>query len=295
MSRLPPLNALRCFEAAARHRSFSKAAAELNVTQSAVSHQVRQLEDWFGVILFERQGRQTIATPRGEHLALALADALAIMHDACRQVKSTLSNGTLTIGVLPSIATIWLIPKLDAFFKAYPDIPVKLVYSLQGQALNFNDIDIAITWGPRDEQPALVTRIFPGDTVAVANPSLVARDGPFTTPKGLLTAPLLHDTDRIGWQRFMKKLGLRHPHAEHGPVFEDFNMLRAAALAGQGVALCPRSLINDDVVAGRLVLLYNSITINENYGYWLVEPENQEGRATAVAAFKAWLIATAGA
>jgi LysR family transcriptional regulator, glycine cleavage system transcriptional activator len=295
MAKLPPLNALRCFEAAARHRSFSRAASELHVTQSAVSHQVRQLEDWFGIMLFERQGRQTLPTSRGEALALDLAEAFGIMLDACRQVKAGHGGATLTIAVLPSIATIWLIPKLEAFFQAHPTIPVKVVYLLQGQPLSFDDIDIAITWGKDGANAGKAVRLLAGDTVAVANPALIARDGPFDKSHSLLHAPLLHDTDRQGWLRFMKKLGLRHANPDSGPVFEDFNLLRAAALAGQGLALCPRSLIMDDVKAGRLVHLFDGTAINEDWGYWLVEPENTEGRADAIAAFKAWILGEAAA
>lgn len=296
MAKLPPLNALRCFEAAARHRSFSRAASELHVTQSAVSHQVRQLEDWFGVMLFERQGRQTVPTAKGETLASGLAEAFAIMQESCRQVKASQAGATLTIAVLPSIATIWLIPKLAAFFKAHPEVPVKVVYLLAGQPLNFNDIDIAITWGTeRSQQEGRATRLLQGDSVAVANPALIARAGPFERSHALLHAPLLHDTDRQGWQLFMKRLGLRHANPESGPVFEDFNLLRAAALAGQGLALCPRSLIQDDVSSGRLVVLFEGTAVNEELGYWLVEPLNTEGRAAAIGAFKAWLMKEAGA
>jgi len=295
VARLPSLNALRCFEAAARSGSFSRAAEELNVTQSAVSHQVRQLEDWFGVLLFERQGRQTVPTAKGEMLANGLAEAFAIMQESCRQVKASQAGATLTIAVLPSIATIWLIPKLNVFFRDHPEVPVKVVYLLAGQPLNFNDIDIAITWGKDGANAGKAVRLLAGDTVAVANVTLIARDGPFDKSHSLLHAPQLHDTDRQGWLRFMKKLGLRHANPDSGPVFEDFNLLRAAALAGQGLALCTRSLIMDDVKAGRLVHLFDGTAINEDWGYWLVEPENTEGRADAIAAFKAWILGEAAA
>ncbi|MBK8770811.1 MAG: LysR family transcriptional regulator [Rhizobiales bacterium] len=296
MAKLPPLNALRCFESAARHRSFSRAATDLHVTQSAVSHQVRQLEDWFGVLLFERQGRQTVPTAKGEMLANGLAEAFAIMQESCRQVKASQAGATLTIAVLPSIATIWLIPKLNVFFRDHPEVPVKVVYLLAGQPLNFNDIDIAITWGKEGGAgEGRASRFLAGDSVAVANPALIAREGPFDKSHQLLHAPLLHDTDRQGWQRFMRKLGFRHANPESGPVFEDFNLLRAAALAGQGLALCPRSLIHDDVLSGRLVVLFEGTAINEDWGYWLVEPLNTEGRADAIAAFKSWLMKEAAA
>jgi LysR family transcriptional regulator, glycine cleavage system transcriptional activator len=295
MAKLPPLTALRCFEAAARHKSFSLAARELHVTQSAVSHQVRQLEDWFGLTLFDRQGRQTVPTPRGETLASSLGDAFTIMHEACRVMKSGASGTPLTIAVLPSIATIWLIPRLEAFFQRFPHIPVKVIYLLPGVPLNFADIDIAITWSREGSVPARVTRLFSGDTVAVANPALLARDGPFGRPADLLHAHLLHDTDHTGWQRYMKRLGLRHPPANGDPVFEDFNLLRAAVLSGQGLALCPRSLIRDDVAAGRLVELFPETCINEDWGYWLAEPDSTEGRAEGIAAFKDWVLAEAAA
>lgn len=295
MSKLPPLNAMRCFEAAARHRSFSRAATELHVTQSAVSHQVRQLEDWFGILLFERQGRQTVPTSRGEALAQSLSEAFGIMLDACRQAKSGNGGNTLTIAVLPSIATIWLIPKLEAFFRAHPQVPVKVVYLLRGRPLQFEDIDIAITWDSESTNEGKATRLLAGDTVVVANPALVARDGPFNRPHHLLHAPLLHDSDRQGWMSFMKKLGLRHSSPDVGPVFEDFNLLRSAVLAGHGLALCPRSLIQDDVTAGRLVYLYEGTAIYEDWGYWLVEPHNTEGRTGSIAAFKSWILEEAAA
>lgn len=297
MMKLPPLNTLRCFEAAARHKSFSRAADELHITQSAVSHQVRQLEDWFGMALFIRQGRLTAPTDRGQDLARAVGEALSLLQDASKRLKSTDQGTPLTVAVLPSIATIWLIPRLESFYAAHPTVPVKVVYLIYGQPINFHDIDIAITWGPaaalhgRDDVTAI--QLLAGDTVAVANPVLADTFGPFTTPQKLLNTPLLHDTDRHGWQRFMKKAGLRHVAPGTGPVFEDFNMLRAAALAGQGLALCPRSMIEDDVKSHRLMVLFKTISINSDFGYWLVEPSDRSGQSPAAAAFRDWLMAEA--
>ncbi|MFO1034415.1 MAG: LysR family transcriptional regulator [Hyphomicrobiales bacterium] len=176
MAKLPPLTALRCFEAAARHKSFSLAARELHVTQSAVSHQVRQLEDWFGLTLFDRQGRQTVPTAKGEQLAESLGDAFAIMQEACRVVKSGSTGAPLTIAVLPSIATIWLIPRLEAFFQQHPNIPVKVIYLLPGVPLS---LKTRTSPSPAREgaMEGKATRLFSGDTVAVANPALIARDG----------------------------------------------------------------------------------------------------------------------
>jgi LysR family transcriptional regulator, glycine cleavage system transcriptional activator len=291
MVRLPPLNALRCFEAAARWQSFSKAADELHVTQSAVSHQIRQLEQWFGGSLFDRLGRQTVPTPKGEELAKALAEAFDIMATACKRVSQSDATPALTIASLPSIATIWLIPRLARFFADYPEISVKVVYAFAGQPLNFDDYDIAILWGVDEWDGCLKTPLLDGSTIAVCNPQFLAREGAIAEPQDLAGKTLLHDTDRQGWQNWMRTAGVKHAGPAPGPTFEDFNLLRAAALAGQGVALCPRSLIRDDLASGRLVQMFNNIVIMRDHAYYMIEPadaHHQHGKA--VARFKAWLM-----
>lgn len=292
MARLPPLNALRCFEAAARHQSFSKAAQELHVTQSAISHQIRLIEDWFGMSLFVRQGRQTIPTGQGREFAEAVEDAFKIVQDAAARLKSSEANPTLTIASIPSIATIWLIPRLEGFFKAHPEFPVKVVYSIYGQPIDFADIDICITWGTKGSDEHRHTLLFPGATIAVGNPALIERTGPFDAPETLLSAPLLHDSSRVDWQVFMRLAGIRNAQQCPGPIFEDFNFLRAAALAGQGLALCPKSVVQSDIDAGRLVELYKGIVVKEDFGYWLVEPSDEK-IPPAREAFKKWLLSRA--
>ncbi len=290
MAKLPPLNTLRCFEAAARHKSFSRAAEELHITQSAVSHQVRQLEEWFSVKLFLRQGRKTEPTATGLDFAVSIAEAFALIQDATRRLKTGENKPTLTVAVLPSIATIWIIPRLEGFFSANPEVPVKMVYSIHGQQPNFQDVDLAITWGTEPPADVVSTPLLPGECVAVANPSYAAKIDLPHTAQTLLHVTLLHDTDRQGWQKFMRKAGLKQTGLVVGPVFEDFNMLRAAALAGQGLALCPRSVILDDVKAGRLVELFPAIRINEDHGYWLIEPRDDDKRGRHSVAFKSWLL-----
>ena len=290
MARLPSLNALRCFEAAARSGSFSRAAVELNVTQSAVSHQIRQLEQWFGTTLFERQGRQTVPTPRGEELAQSLAEAFDIVAAACKRLAEARAGQELTIASLPSIATFWLIPRLSRFIESHPDVSVKVVYAFHGQRIDFNGCDIAIVWGRGDWEDAQATRFLAGDTVAVCNPIYLEREGPFRTPADIIGKPLLHDTNRADWQAWMRQAGLKMPEPSGGPVYEDFNLLRAAALAGQGIALCPRAAISDDFAAGRLVQLFD-VAIKQDYGYHMVEPATGSGRRPeSHGQFKAWLI-----
>lgn len=290
MARLPPLNALKCLEAAARAQSFSKAAEELHVTQSAVSHQIRQLEEWFGISLFDRKGRQTVPTPKGEELARALGEAFDIMAAACKRIASSDAGPALTIASLPSIATIWLIPRLSRFFTEHPNVAVKVVYAFHDQRLDFDDIDIAILWGTGEWQDCKATRMLEGATVAVCNAALYEKEGPFDSPQSLLGKPLLHDTNRLGWQTWMRNAGLKHAGPMPGTIFEDFNLLRAAALAGQGVALCPRSLIGDDLASGRLVQVSNT-TIMDDHAYHIIEPADAQHRhAEAIALFKEWLL-----
>jgi LysR family glycine cleavage system transcriptional activator len=291
--RLPSLNALRCFEAAARSGSFSRAADELNVTQSAVSHQIRQLEQWFGLTLFDRQGRNTMPTAKGQELARSLAEAFDIMAAACRRLAQSEAGPTLTIAALPSIATIWLIPKLSQFFAKHPEISVKVIYAFADQKLNFDDFDIAILWGPGEWEGSRSTRFLAGNTVAVCNPGFLEKQGPFDNAQNILGKPLLHDTDRLDWQNWMRRAGLKHAGPAPGPIFQDFNLLRAAALAGQGIALCPKSLITDDLASGRLVQLFDT-EIKLDYAYCIIEPADGSGRRTeAITQFKDWLLGAA--
>lgn len=295
ISRLPSLNALRCFEAAARSGSFSRAAEELNVTQSAVSHQVRQLEQWFGLSLFDRLGRQTMPTPKGQQLARSLAEAFDIMGAACRRLAQSEAGPSLTIAALPSIATIWLIPRLSQFFLDHPEISVKIIYAYYGQKIDFDECDIGILWGPGEWEGCHSTRLLDGDTVAVCNPNYLEKEGPFAQPQSILAKPLLHDTDRLDWQNWMRHAGVKHAGPSPGPVFQDFNLLRAAALAGQGLALCPRSLVADDVASGRLVQLFDT-AIKRDYAYCIIEPADGNGRRTdAIIQFRDWLLTSARA
>ena len=284
VSRLPSLNALRCFEAAARSGSFSRAAEELNVTQSAVSHQVRQLEQWFGLSLFDRLGRQTIPTPKGQELARSLAEAFDIMAAACRRLQQSEHGPALTIAALPSFATIWLIPRLSQFFSEHPEISVKVVYAFAGHKIDFDEVDIAVLWGPGEWEGCRSTRLLPGSTVPICNPIYLEREGPFDVPQAILGKPLLHD---------MRHAGLKHAGPSPGPIFQDFNLLRAAALAGQGIALCPRRLIADDLASGRLVQLFD-IDIKHDYAYSIIEPGSGSARRSeALETFRHWLLSTA--
>lgn len=289
----PPLGALRVFEAVARHGSFSRAADELCVTQSAVSHQVRGLEAWFGAPLFARSGNRATLLPHAAELAAALARAFGDVDAACRRARRAGGPPSLTVAVIPSVAICWLIPRLGSFRALVPGLEVRVVYALHGQPIDFGDVDVAVVFaGAPPLLPEMtVTPFLPGRTVPVCAPHL----GQPATAAEMLAAGLLHDTDASGWRAWLDASGAPEVEVPAGPMFEDFNLLRAAALAGQGVALCPPAIIVDDLREGRLVPL-SETAIRDGYGYYIVsaaEPDPQRG--PGIEAFRAWLLSTAPA
>lgn len=291
MYRLPPLNALKCFEAAARQQSFSKAADELHVTQSAVSHQIRQLEQWFGVTLFDRQGRQTLPTPEGRELAASLEEAFGQMASACQRIAKNDGRTTLTIASIPSVATIWLIPRLPAFLAANPSINIRLIHAFHDQPVDFADVDLAITYGNWDEAPAGAVRLMSGVSVPVCSPLYLDQQGPLDEPADLLRTTLLHDEDRKGWRNWFKAAGVKVKDAQPGPIFEGFNLLHSAILAGQGVGLAPRLLLRRDLQAGRLVSLFDVEVLLERAYYMTAPQVPRPSRAAEAETVKSWLLA----
>jgi DNA-binding transcriptional LysR family regulator len=294
MSRLPPLNALKSFEAAARANSFSKAADELHVTQSAVSHQIRQLEEWFGMDLFERRGRHTLPTPEGAELAQTLAEAFAAIATACQRLTRSHDRFSLTIAAIPSIASLWLIPRLPQFLSLHPHINVRLLHAIYGQPIDFEDVDLAIVYGDWADAPPHAEKFLSGASVAVCSALYAEQFGPFTTPSDLLNQTLLHDIDRRPWMRWFKAHGLKLDERKPGPLFEGFNLLHSAMLAGQGVGLAPLSILADDLASGRLIHLFDTQVLEEK-AYYICQPSSPRNNARAeVATLRNWHLHSAG-
>jgi LysR family transcriptional regulator, glycine cleavage system transcriptional activator len=283
----PPLGALRAFEAVARHGSFSRAADVLCVTQSAVSHQVRGLEAWFGAPLFERHGNRASLLPHAAELAQALARALDDIDSACRRAQRAGGPPVLTVAVIPSIAICWVIPRLGAFRALAPGIEVRIVYAFHGQPIDFRDVDLAVVFAdsPQALPEMKTTHFLPGLTVPVCAP----HHGRPQSVAEILRAGLLHDTDATGWRAWLDAAQAPQVEVPAGPVFEDFNLLRAAALAGQGVALCPLAMIADDLREGRLVQLSNT-AIRADYAYYILVGTRP---APGLDKFRDWLLSTA--
>jgi len=282
----PPLGALRAFEAVARHGSFSRAADALCVTQSAVSHQVRGLEAWFGAPLFERHGNRASLLPHAVELAQALARALDDIDAACRRARRAGGPPVLTVAVIPSVAICWLIPRLGAFRALAPGIEVRIVYAFHGQPIDFRDVDLAVVFAesPQALPDVTKTHFLPGLTVPVCAPH---RGRPGSVAE-ILHAGLLHDTDATGWRAWFDAAGASEVEVAAGPVFEDFNLLRAAALAGQGVALCPLAMIADDLRDGRLVQLSDT-AIRAGCAYYIVVGARPKPE---IETFRDWLLST---
>ncbi len=292
----PPLNALRVFEAVARHGSFSRAATELCVTQSAVSHQVRALEAWFDGPLFERRGNRATLLPHGADLARALAVSLGDIDAACRRARRTAAPPTLTVAVIPSVAICWLIPRLAGFRALAPAVDLRIVYAIHGQEIDFRDVDLAIVYAPGTPRlPGLdAVRFLPGASAPVSSRGFAEAQAPLATGRDFAAAGLLHDSGHAGWETWLRDAGEPEVPVGAGPVFEDFNLLRAAALAGQGVAICPVAIIGDDIAAGRLVRLSDRTILNGS-AYFIVSRPAQDGTSASVlAGFRDWLLSEAG-
>jgi LysR family transcriptional regulator, glycine cleavage system transcriptional activator len=267
-----PLNALRCLEVVARTSSFTLAAAELHVTQSAVSHQIKLLEQWMGRPLFERQGNSTKLLPHAATLSNSLSAVFTELNTVCRRARNGTNSKPLVIAVIPSVATCWLIPRLSDFRKRFPAITTRVIYAIHGHHIDFNEVDVAIIYAQQKPEirNTVATHLLSGDSAPVCSASFLELQGEIRTPEQILKAGLLHDTDRRGWAEWLAKTTTKKMDFGEGPIFEDFNLLRAATLAGQGISLCPLTIIEDDLRSNRLIAL-SSVIVNSASAYYLVQ------------------------
>ncbi|RKF38302.1 transcriptional regulator GcvA [Paraburkholderia fungorum] len=290
MRRLPPLGALRAFEAAAKHLSFTRAAAELCVTQAAISHQIRQLEEWLGVRLFERRGHALKLTAKGEAYLPELTGALDRIAAATVRLMEP-DERPLRITVLPSFASRWLVPRLEAFRALHPEIDVRLDSSADVWPFATERFDLGIRSG-LGKWTGLKADLIARETLSpVCSPKLA--DGPpaIRIPDDLRHVRLLHDTPRQGWQRWCDEAGVEGLDMETGASFNDASLALQAAVDGQGVALGRLMLAQDELHSGRLVQPFDIVLPND-YSYWLVYPPAAMNRPNA-AAFRTWLLSEA--
>ena len=310
LSRLPPLNALRAFEAAARHMSFKKAAKELHVTAGAVSHQVKLLEDHLGMPLFRRLTRALELTPEAHAMLPKVREGLLALASAVDLVRAREEACALTVMAPPNFAARWLIPRLARFTDGNPNLELH-VASRQSMVDGAENGHVPLQEAPEDtplvmvrfgdgRYPGLhVDEVFNAVYVAVCSPKLMKGPRALRKPADLRHHTLIHDDTvteegaRPSWNDFLALLGAPELDASRGPRFSDAALAVEAAIEGMGVTLAMKPLVSAEIQAGRLAIPFD-VTAPTSYSYYLVTPET-EAENRSVTAFRQWLLAEAAA
>ncbi|UWU83968.1 transcriptional regulator GcvA [Bradyrhizobium yuanmingense] len=293
-ARLPSLNGLRAFEAAARHLSFTLAASELNVTQTAISHQIRRLEEELGIRLFIRQNRALALTPEARDYLPGVRAAFNDLRLATDRLLRKDDDKVLTVSTLASLAAKWLLPRLTDFQEQHPGIDVRITTSTSLVDFQRDNVDAAIRYG-RGQWPGLRADWLMADELfPVCSPSLLRGDKPLRRPEDLRNHPLLHtsSTNSDDWRLWLTAAGLPADIARHpGITFDMIFMTIQAAIDGIGVAMGRTSYVQDDIAKGRLVVPFK-IALPADAGFYLVAPEGRR-EAPKLVAFRDWMIAAA--
>jgi LysR family glycine cleavage system transcriptional activator len=285
---LPSLNGLRAFEAAARHLNFTRAAEELNVTQAAVSHQIKGLEERLGQPLFRRLNRKLLLTDAGQTLLAPMSQALAIMTEAVARIEGDDGAGMLTISTLDSIASNWLVPRLGRFRASYPDIDVRMAIS--DDLVDFSDggVDVALRYGLGDYPGLHVVPMMTEELFPVCSPAMLETGPPLVEPADLRHYTLFHDNVLEGWPEWFAAAGVTGGGFTHGPAFSHSNLVMRSAIIGEGVALGRSQLVADDLASGRLVKPFE-ISVPSTWAYYIVSAPVHANRPK-VKAFREWAL-----
>lgn len=282
---IPPMQALRAFEAAARAQSLTKAAEALSLTHGAISHQIKSLEASLGVRLVERAGRGIRVTEEGERLATRLRAALAEIADAVREASERSNPRQLRVSVMPSFAARWLLPRLGSFIALRSDFDLDVRSNMALVDFRRDDTDVAIRHG-FGNWPDVRSELLMGDTFfPVCSPRLAKRPA---RPRDLARHTLLRSDDEA-WKPWFEAVGLDWPEPARGPIFNDSALMLQAAAEGQGIALARSSLVGNDLRNGVLVRLFD-IDVPGPRKYYLVYPPRLAA-SPKLAVFRAWLLA----
>jgi LysR family glycine cleavage system transcriptional activator len=291
--RLPPLNALRAFESAARHLNFSRAADELSVTPGAVSQQIQNLEDYVGASLFKRTSRGLLLTDSAQTALPALREAFDRLAEAASLLTAAVDGRRLTLTAPPSLAAKWLVPRLGRFEAAHPQVDVWLSADMELVDFASTDVDLAIRYGAGPYLGLEVIRLMGESVLPVMSPELAAAN-PVNSPTDLARHVLLHDGSPVAdescpdWVMWLAARGVRGFDANRGPRFNQSSLVIEAAMAGRGVALAKRALAQDDLDAGRLIAPPMGAAMSVDFAYYLVHPK-AKGRLPQVKAFVSWI------
>ncbi len=293
--RLPSLNALRAFEAAARHLSLTKAARELHVTPAAVSHQLKALEADLGVTLLRRVNGEFVLTETAQAALPVLRAGFDRIGEAARRLRADEARHFLTISAGATFAASWLVRRLGRFSQAHGEIEVRLQTSDEAVDFVRDGVDIAIRFGAGVYPGLAAIRLFDEEIFPVCSPNLPKPNRPLAEPGDLAGHPLLHvewsrhEGETLDWEMWLRAAGADDVDASRGPRFSHTSLALQAAIEGQGLALGSESLARDDLASGRLIRPFD-VTLPVNFAYYLVYPEETADRPK-IAAFRHWILA----
>ncbi|MGG6893032.1 MULTISPECIES: LysR substrate-binding domain-containing protein [Rhizobium] len=279
-----PYASLCAFEAAVRHESFARAAAELNLTAAGISQHVRIMENWLGVALFTRHARGVTATAAGREFGAVVASGLGHIQNAAQQLKRESHDRPVSVACIASFATRWLIPRLPDFRKEHPEIRINIVYALDAKTPEAASVDLLIRHGTRPGANSIP--LLSAQTRPTCSTEFKLRHGSFNAPADLVDAELLHDETTAAWARWFALKGVHRP-LKPGPIFADFSLMIGSVIGAQGIGLCPVSLIAEELANGTLVTLFDSPLDTDKF-YWLIEADRLSREAET---FRDWLVA----
>lgn len=294
MRHLPPLNGLRAFEAAARHLSFTRAAEELNVTPAAISHQIKGLEEYLGVLLFRRLTRAVMLTDEAQTVLPLVSEGFDRLTEAVQRLKEIDGRGILNVTVAPTFAEKWLVRRLAMFSESHPDIDVRVDATNQVRDFDRDNIDIAVRHGPGVYPGMRVERLFGHQVVPVCHPKYLDGPNPLRDPADLRHHTLLHvdwghvQELRSDWALWLATVGAEGVDTSRGPVFTVENMAISAAVQGDGIVLASAYAVERELRDGLLVMPFGRALASKQ-GFWLVEPEKRIMRPK-VEAFRTWIL-----
>lgn len=286
--RLPPMQTLRAFEAAARLLSFTAAAAELNITQSAVSQQIRLLEQELGARLFDRRTRRLVLTRSGIRFAAATKRAITLVAEAAHEIGHARRISELAIATIPSFASRWLVPRLPDFQARNPAIEVSIFPAFEPQEIELCDADIGVLLGDGSWRGYRTEKLATEMVFPVCRPELLA-SGKLRKPDDLFEHTLLRDADARHeyWPDWLAAAGTARQTVTRGPRYDNLSDLVAAVLDGQGIGLVRSAIVADELAAGRLVRPF-AIEVPARFSLYLVWAKRPANRAAAIT-FRDWL------
>ncbi len=289
MLRLPPLNTLRSFEAAARTGSFTKAAEELAITASAVSHQIKGLESFLGIELFKRVKRKAELTSNGEKYLTTIRTALRDIADATELLKSRSKSHTITISMTPHFLTRWMMPRLGAFQALYPDIELQINASMGLIDFDSSSTDMAIYFGNGNWPEVQVHFLKDIYLVPICSPNLITKDKPLDTPAHIRFHPLIHVSKRLSeWSQWLALAGVKFQERKQGLQLSNSMLTNAAAAERLGIALGDLTLLGPELASGKLIIPFD-LPLNIHRSFYLVYQKNRS-LSYGMKMFKLWVM-----